>query len=195
MKIIISTCKGRETMVAGLEEQIPSAIINYDDFPKEITQQGNFSSTAWYNLQRAWNLAGESACLFLQDDIILTSDFERKVQEAISKYPNMVINFFSMRKKDLEQGTRVENGATFMYALAYYLPEGMSSKIYAASKIFEKETTEKWICADDSYIAIFLKSKKMKYVIHVPSLVEHRVAVSAIDKRRSSKRQSLTFKP
>ena len=35
--------------------------------------------------------------------------------------------------------------------------------------------------------------RKLAYWIHVPSLVQHRVAVSMIDSRRSSKRQSKTF--
>jgi hypothetical protein len=45
----------------------------------------------------------------------------------------------------------------------------------------------------DQMVCDFLKSRREKYWLHVPSLVDHRIAVSMIDPRRSSKRQSLTF--
>ncbi len=43
-------------------------------------------------------------------------------------------------------------------------------------------------------VADFLKERHMRYYIHVPSLVEHRIGKSLIDPRRSSRRQSLTFR-
>ena len=46
----------------------------------------------------------------------------------------------------------------------------------------------------DLLIQDYLKLTKQKYYIHVPSLVDHRIYKSAIDPRRSTKRQSLTYR-
>lgn len=45
----------------------------------------------------------------------------------------------------------------------------------------------------DLMVADWLKGRREKYWIHVPSLVQHRTLPSLIDSRRSTKRQSQTF--
>lgn len=188
LKMIIMTCDGREYFSNELKEQLPNAIINHDDF----TDSGKMTTTAWNNYVRGWELAGDDPCLQMDDDIILTDNFEEKIHYAISKFPNHVIQFFSMRKKDLEIGTRLEPGRTFMMQQCYYLPQGVAKGIAGFSKEFY-EYTKEITCPTDHCIADYLSKMKMKYVIWIPNLVDHKVAKSAIDKRRSSKRQSLTF--
>jgi hypothetical protein len=189
IKMIIMTCKGREHLANRLKEQLPNAIINYDNF----TNVGKMTTTAWFNYVRGWKLAGDEACLQMDDDIELCDDFENKIKEAINKYPDNVIQFFSMRKKDLTEGTRFESGRTFMMQQCYYLPKGVAKGIVEFSKKFYDYTLEK-NCPTDHCIADYMTSNKMKYVIWIPNLVNHLEEKSAIDKRRSSKRQSLTFK-
>jgi hypothetical protein len=113
--------------------------------------------------------------------------------EAISKYPDSLIQFFSMRKKDIEVGTRVERGSTFLMHQCYYLPKGMAKKIYEYSKEFYNRC-ELYTAPNDICTREFLSDNKLTYVIWVPNLVDHLVSVSMVDKRRSKYRQSKTFK-
>lgn len=47
------------------------------------------------NAFRTWlPLLVEDDCVILEDDIILCNDFQRRVEEEISKTPNQIINFF-----------------------------------------------------------------------------------------------------
>jgi GR25 family glycosyltransferase involved in LPS biosynthesis len=185
------TCPGRETFANYVIERIPNLIISYDNF----TDPGKFKNTSYKNAQKAWKLAGEEACVQLEDDIILCNNFITKIEKAISKRPNDVIQFFSMRKKDLEIGSRYELGSTFLMHQCYYLPPGMSKKIFEFSKVFENECKQdEHISPNDLVTRYYFQRNKIKYWIHIPSLVDHRIAKSSIDSRRSSKRQSKTFK-
>jgi hypothetical protein len=190
MKIIINTCAGREKFVEYLTSIIPNAIINYDDFPPEA--KGKMTTTAWNNYCRGWKLAGNSPCLQLDDDIILCDNFIEKVEAVVDTFKNDVVQFFSMRKKDLSVGTRWEAGATFLMQQCYYLPAGMAKEIHEFSSEFY-DYTQEITCPTDHVISDYLQKNKKRYLIYVPNLFNHRVAVSAIDKRRSSKRQSFTF--
>jgi GR25 family glycosyltransferase involved in LPS biosynthesis len=189
LKYILTTCEGREHLAANIKAQIPEAIVNFDDF----NDSGKFTSTAWFNYQRGWKLAGDSPCVQMDDDIILTSNFKEKITAVIEKYPNDIIQFFSMRKKDIDIGTRMETLSNFMMQQCYYLPCGVAAKIYEFSREFY-EYTEDRFCPSDFVISDWGKRNKRTYVIYCPNLVDHMDTVSKIDKRRSSKRQSKTFK-
>ena len=67
MKWIVTTCNGREECVDYLRSEIPGLIVNKDDFQ----DTGIFKSTAWWNYQRSFQLAGEEACVIMDDDIAL----------------------------------------------------------------------------------------------------------------------------
>lgn len=190
MKIILNTCKGREHLAAAVLKEIPEAIVNFDDF----TDKGKFTSTAFFNYQRGWQLVGNDDGLQLDDDIRLTSNFMEKLTKAISEHPNRIIQFFSMRKADRISGTRLENGGNFMMQQCYYLPKPWSAHLYDYSKQFYEETKDKF-CPSDICIANFMRNHKLKYVVYIPNLVDHLQERSAIDRRRSSKRQSFTFVP
>jgi GR25 family glycosyltransferase involved in LPS biosynthesis len=189
MKYIVMNCAGREHLVENIKKEIPEVIVNFDDF----NDYGKFKSTAWFNYQRGWKIAGDDACVQMDDDIVLTSNFKSRIEEVISQYPNDIIQFFSMRSKDLTVGTRYEPLSNFMMQQCYYLPKGVAKQIYEYSKKFYEETTDIY-CPSDFVIANWGKINKVKYLIYCPSLVDHMQEVSKIDRRRSSKRQSKTFK-
>ena len=191
IKYIVMTCEGREKYIEYLKPLIPNMIISYDNF----IDSGKFKNTSFRNAQNAWKLAGDNPTVQLEDDIILTNDFINKITKAIKERPNDVIQFFSMRKKDLIEGSRYELGSNFLMHQCYYLPKGMAKKIYDYSYDFEDECEQdEHISPNDLVTRYYFKKHKIKYWLHVPSLVDHRIAKSAIDPRRSSKRQSLTFK-
>lgn len=192
IKYIMMTCDkrldGREDHYT---EQIPNLIINKDNFPKEAS--GKFTSTAWNNYLRGWELAGDNPTVQLDDDIILTSNFIEKLNSVIAEYPNDVIQFFSMRKDDLTIGTRWVPGYRFMMQQCYYLPKGVAKGIlelapayYETCKVGDKAPT-------DLLMADYFRKNKMKYLNYCPNLVDHIEEVSTIDTRRSRKRQSKTF--
>lgn len=185
MKIIITAVKERKSYVDYLLKNLPFPIVLYDDNNENIPN--NYKAKANF-LKALGETKGEKA-IIMEDDILLTKDFFHKAIIEINKKPNVLIQFFSMRKNDLEIGSRLDNN--FLMNQCFYLPRGYGMEIIEFEKTRDKESEH--FGASDILMRDFLKSRKEKYWIHVPSLVQHRIAKSVIDQRRSSKRQSLTF--
>lgn len=190
LKFIITTCSGREHFVEELLQEIPQAIVNFDDFPTADP----YKSTAYRNWRRSLSLAGDSPVVMLEDDIILCDNFQSRIKEAIAERPDEVIQFFSMRKDDLLIGSRYLGGSSFLMLQCYYLPAGVAKGVWELSDSFAKDRPPNDLCPSDPCVAEYMRRNKMKYWLHVPNLVDHRVTKSRIDPRRSSKRQSKTFK-
>jgi hypothetical protein len=137
-------------------------------------------------------LTGDDACVNMEDDIILCQDFYNKIQEEIKKRPNDVIQFFSMRGDDLTIGSRYINGGTFCMNQCFYLPKGMSKKLLKYMDEWTRYDEEP--NAYDYLMGDYFRLHKIKYWNVCPNLVDHKVQKSRINPRRSSKRQSFTFK-
>ncbi len=182
-KIIIRACLERIEYIEYLSKhlQYPNVIFCFDK-----------KQNAMDTFLRAMDLASKLPCVHMEEDIILTTDFYSKLSTAIKAHQNEVIQFFSMRKADIEVGSRYDRGSTFMMNQCFYLPAGYSEMIADYYKTWEQK--EKHPTGYDILIADFLKDRKEKYRIHVPSLVQHRESTSLINKKRSTKRQSLTFR-
>ncbi|MDD2286493.1 MAG: hypothetical protein PHQ11_13975 [Paludibacter sp.] len=139
----------------------------------------------------AMRTAENDAVVHMEEDIWLTQGFQNKIEAVIREHPNEVIQFFSMRKADIEVGSRYEPGRTFMMNQCFYLPEGYSRAIL--------DYFPRWPAKDehraghDIMIADFLKERKDKYFLSVPSLVDHREGKSLIHPRRPTKRQAKVF--
>lgn len=140
---------------------------------------------------RALSMQGDDAAVHLEDDVILTKNFQQKITSVIEQHHNSVIQFFSMRKADMVIGSRWESGRTFMMNQCFYLPCQMASEMIEASRTWEGWKTHP--NGYDLFMADFMKMRKIRYFLHVPSLVQHRIGKSLIDARRSSRRISLTF--
>ena len=175
------TCLGREEYAEYLQQRIPN-LITIKDVSKD--PGGCFS--------RALKAAGGEPCVHLEDDIILTKGFVDKISMVIASRPEMVCQFFSMRKADLEVGSRVVSGANFLAAVCFYLPADMSRGVYNFLPNWER--WDEHPTGLDLAVADYFKINKIKYYINIPNLVDHRVGKSVIDPRRSSKRVSKTFK-
>jgi hypothetical protein len=135
--------------------------------------------------------AGDDPCVHMEEDIYLTVDFRNKLEVLISERPMDVIQFFSMRKADIEIGSRYDSGRTFMMNQCFYLPAGYSRMVHDYYPEWPQRKIHK--TGYDILIADFLKGRKEKYFIHVPSLVQHRRNVSIINSKRPNCRQSKTF--
>lgn len=181
MRYILRTCAGREEQAAYVARCIPSIEVCFDDVGGAIQ-----------NFVKSLELAGDDAVVNLEDDILITKDFERKAESVITSKPDTVIQFFSMRKADLEVGSRWDAGAKYLMAQCTYFPPKICRGILAYSKKYENFEHKSHPL--DSMVADYLKDTKQKYWIHCPSLVDHRIGVSMIDPRRAkTNRQSFTF--
>lgn len=180
MRIRIRTCEGREEMHQYLQARLIGAVFIHDE-------QHNAMET----FLRALEAAEEEAALHMEDDVLLARDFLPRVQAAVTLNPSRVIQFFSMRAADKTIGAREEPGRTFLMGQCFYLP-----RMYSAAL---REFADSWDGHEehptglDTMVADFLKKRRERYYIHVPSLVQHRQCVSRIDPRRSRSRQSQTF--
>ena len=179
VRILIRAMKGeRQECLDYLSQHLPQAEWVYDKNKNAMT---TFLS--------ALEECGEEACLHMEEDIFLTENFYELVQERINERPHEVIQFFSMREADISIGSRYDNN--FCMNQCFYLPPGYSKKLY---EFYDRwRDKEKHPTGYDLMLNDFLKERKEKYWISIPSLVDHREGKSLINVRRSSKRQSKTF--
>lgn len=181
MKWILRTCAGREAMAARLRAFLPHLVV-VDDV---------FGGDAMATFRAALEAVQDGAALHLEDDILLAPDFENKIREVVAAHPDSVIQFFSMRAKDLTVGARWEPGRSFSMNQCFYLPPAYSRALLEFARDwarFDEHPTGYDILMQD-----WLKARREKYWLHVPSLVQHLDTVSCINARRSRSRQSPTF--
>lgn len=147
---------------------------------------------AMHTFRSSLELAGDAPCVHMEDDIILCRDFMRRVEDEISKRPDDVIQFFSMRKDDLTIGSRYINGSLFSTNLCFYLPAGMSRELLQFMGSWDRYSEHP--TGYDILMSDFFKERKIKYWNVCPNLVDHKQVKSRINPKRSTKRQSLTFR-
>ena len=181
-RVIIKAVPDRGKYIKYLRSRIPEA-----EFCMDLYRDG------WDTFYRSLVLAGDDACIHMEEDILITEDWRGKIEKAIAERPDTFIQFFSMRKADLTEGSRYDGD--FIMNQCWYAPKGWSRKM-AEYMLPQDPESSKWgyKVGTDRMVHFFLKEcMGSKYWIHCPSLVEHRVGKSVIDPHRSSKRQSLTF--
>lgn len=181
VRIIVKAMPSRQPYIDYLQKYLPQAEFCMD--------QGK---GAFDTFLRALKMAGTEPCIHMEEDVILTDGFYNKIHEVIAKKPNNFIQFFSMRQKDLTEGSRWDNN--FLMNQCWYAPMFYSEKMLKYAMGWYLKNGETHPTGTDTMVCDWLKSRKEKYWIHCPSLVDHRIGKSAIDPRRSSKRQSLTFR-
>ena len=176
----------RLPFVKEMKKQLPDAIlVKGGVYENRYTDNHN-------TYRRALKASGGLPTIMMQDDLILCEGFREKAINEIAQRPGDVIQFFSMRGADLTVGSRYEAGGKFNCNPCVYFPEKMTADLYSYFVENEKRFPyDKY--GTDCVVREYLKERKLKYFIVIPNLVDHAVAVSMIDKRRSSKRQSKTF--
>lgn len=178
-RIITTAVHGkREEWVAYLRSRLPTLEIVYDSV-----------GSAYHTFLDSLAKQGDDAAIHIEDDVILTQNFMSKAESVIEERPNTLIQFFSMRKDDLIVGSRLDRN--YCMSQCTYIPAGYAPEILLSGQQYHRRHhfSEPY----DTMMNAWLKTKGKPYWIHVPSLVDHRVAKSLIDPRRSSKRQSKTF--
>ena len=178
-KIFVRAVYERCEYVNYIRKHLPEAEVIWDVLYRNALQ----------NFLTALHYTRDEPSIHMEDDSILTQDFLIKIEAEIAKRPNEVIQFFSMRQADIDVGSRYDNN--FVMGQCFYLPANYPSQIAKFCSTWDR--LDEHPTGLDLMINDFLKSRKERYWLHAPSLVDHRVCVSMIDKRRSSKRQSKTF--
>jgi len=135
---------------------------------------------------------GEGPAVVLEDDVILAEHWRERVEAAVAEHPDVVIQFFSMRKADSEIGSRWEPGRSFLMNQCYYLPAGAAVELLAYTEDWSTKRPEH-PTGYDVAMASWMKDTGQKYWLHVPSLVQHEDWQSMINPRRPRNRQSQTF--
>lgn len=178
MKYIIRAVESRREYVEEILKELPEAEVYWDT-----------SGNAMNSYLAACKLAGDEPVVLLEDDIILTKNFKSKIEAVISQYPEILINFFSLSKK--KTTPHFKKGREYCMNQCEYFPAGFAKKVLAAYESWTQK--EKHPTAYD-YLVGYAWGSSKPYLVWCPSLVQHRVCKSLIDSRRSSKRQSVTFK-
>jgi len=186
VKIIIRGVPDRQEYIDYLNRVLPEAVWCmdtrfYTEPDSKIRHMKNFID--------ALMMGADIPCVHMEEDIIITKDFINKLNNVITQRPNELIQFFSMRGDDIKKGSRYDNN--YIMNQCFYLPAGYGRQI---SEYYTRwDRLAELPSGSDLMINDWLKTRKEKYWIHVPSLVEHRVTRSMIEKRRPQRRQSKTF--
>lgn len=179
-RIIIRAVLSRAAYIEYLRAKLPAAEFCFD-------QHRDARETC----RRAMAMAGDGPAIHMEDDAILTRDFVAKAEAVIAAHPDRVIQFFSRRKKDVTVGSRLDR--SFSANVCYYLPAGYSREVLAWMPGWAAAHPEHRFSANDLALNDWLRARREPHWIHVPSLVQHRIAPSAIDPRRAWRRVSATF--
>lgn len=180
IRILCMAVPKRAEIVRYLRAHIPNLQVVWDK-----------KRCAAHTWQSTFKAAGAEPAVIVEDDIVLTKDFMRKLMAVIDMYPDRFIQFHSRTKEDITVGSRYRAGATFMNNQCLYYPAGLAAKILEYS-----EGHPLWVTnpsGTDAVTAAYLKDNKIRYWNHVPSLVDHLPVQSEIDSRRSKHRRSTTF--
>jgi hypothetical protein len=176
--IVRAVLPDRADFVEYLRGELPEAQFCFD---KTRNAMDTFVS--------ALDMAGEGAAIHMEDDAIIGKGFREAVAAAIRERPDNVVQFFSMRGADQTVGSRWDRN--FLGAICFYLPPGYSREIRNYFAVWPDK--EKHPTGLDTMVGDWLRARREKHWIVAPSRVDHRVARSVIDPRRSSKRQAKNF--
>ena len=183
MQIILLAMKERQNFVDYLVDRLPKVRVCYDE-----------KRSAMDTYFRGIRMSQDDPAIFLEEDIILTENFEEKANKVISYFPNNIINFFSIRPTDVQKGSRWDGW--FSMNQCFYLPKGYGSQLIDFYNGYWTDINydgNRPTSAKDSMMRKWMQLRKEKYWLHCPSLVQHRETVSMIDSRRSRRRISHTF--
>ena len=187
MKYIVQAVESRRPFVEEILAQVPEAIVHYDG-TGDATQ-------AFVDTLR---LAGDEPHVHLEDDVVLCKGFVAKTKLVAGTYPGRVVSLFSFSRL-WRASTQEMIPSTYGGAQGVYFPRGYGAMI---ADFMQRTGLDYWRYRGggvdlnhgfDFAIRDFLIARRERYVIVWPSLVQHRVSVSAISPKRPKRRQSYNF--
>lgn len=166
-----------------------------DSAPDGLTFVMDTEHDAWQTWMSMIRLASAEhptdGTLFLEDDVVLAEDWRTRVEHAIAQHPDRVIQFFSLSDR-YPDGMTERPASTFSMNQCYYLPAGYARNLWEYAQAWHGKHPEH-PTGYDLAMRAWLVGWRERYLLHTPSLVQHRDSPSVISGSRSSKRQSPTF--
>ena len=114
-------------------------------------------------------IISEYDSVLLEDDLILCKDFQKIIEEVISKYPNKIINFFTEPKRYVT--TYIKN-EPFTYNQCTYYPKGVALKLAQKMEEIRKNFPPNQMLYSQVESAA-LQSLGITHVVYRPCLVQH----------------------
>lgn len=181
MKMICRAVASRRHYLSDLYRQLPNLLVCWDRYRDPME-----------TFLRAMAMAGEGPALHLEDDALLCEDFLRRASAEIERRPHQVLQFFSMHPDDPRLGAREYDH--FVGAVCFYLPAGYSRALIDYAPRWPKRHSNP--NAVDIMLRHWLRKERSNepHWLVIPNLADHRIGPSSIDRTRSERRQSLTFR-
>jgi hypothetical protein len=148
---------------------------------------------AWETWRAVLKAVGDGPAIIVEDDVVLGDAWRFHVEKEIHRHPRDVIQFFSLRDRDVNVESHWEPANTFMMNQCYYLPEGAARSLLNHSQSWPQEHPEHPTGYDLAMRAWMRDTKRKRYWMRTPSLVQHEPWRSEINSRRPRNRQSPSF--
>ena len=189
MRYIVQAIEARRDIVEGhILPQVPEALVHYD--------RDTYPMRAFIQTLR---MAEGEPHVHMEDDIILTRNFQSKVEAAIAQHPDQVINFFRFKMREPFTSTKLMAASRYNNNPCVYFPSEVSSAAIELEERLRREESsgDRPLSIDlysdlDGLIRKTLQARREKFVLWHPSLVQHRVGTSSIS-GRAQVRVSPTF--
>jgi hypothetical protein len=190
--ILIRTCPWhaeRYAWARELQAQLPGAEL-IEDTTHSVLDTG---------LRALQRLDGRDG-LLLEDDIILTSRFQQKLDWLVRSHPGVLISGFSKRTR---RSADWMPGNTFFSALCLYFPWSVADGFSRWMDNEQRYRHWRHLNEDkgvrggsfDTPLRQYLGDHGLRYWLAVPNLVQHRNARSVIRPGRPRNRISVTYEP
>ena len=114
--------------------------------------------------------------VLLEDDLILCKDFKNRIEKVIHKYPNKIINFFTMPMKYFYKEITGIAGHNFCYNQCTYIPKELLKMLGTKiNEIIKNGYTKKYLGREspEAYIKYALCELQIGTLTYRPCLVQH----------------------
>lgn len=131
----------------------------------------------------------KSNAVFMEDDVILCEDFEKRINEVIKQHPDQIVNFFFQPLQYQVSGERP--GRVFLYNQCVYYPRYVAGRI---AKEMEKLLEEGF--EFDQYDRLQAKAMErlgLNFYSYRPMLVQHKGVKSLLGNRWPNRGMSIYF--
>ena len=170
--------EARRDIVEGhILPQVPGALVHYD--------RERWPTKAFIQTLR---MAEGEPHVHMEDDIILTRNFQSKVEAAIAQHPDQVISFFSLRHLS---GDPLVCDPGDLTVPCVYLPGDVTREVVSYWEDGMARKGYEWQYCDFMTMDCLRKYRR-SIVVWNPSLVQHRPGDSSISPRNKV-RVSPTF--
>lgn len=194
MRFIMQTCPQREAVFRDTIAHAPSQTEIVMD-----TGGGNLRT-----FLKAMEQAGTDPFVFLEDDLIFTSDFEAKVDFVVKSWPFTVVSMFAYNSYMQDDPVcppfgdgqpALRSGAHLESNLCVYYPPGMAQAVL----LYHRANWSVWRAPDhqhgDMLVREYMKSRGLRVLHYVPDLVQHKDGPSISMPKNRHRRVSRTFRP